>query len=194
MHGIPTPMKNLHKDGFNTIFHLLNFTTCNMCVLYLNYMRRMYVRMPLTPFKATFSLYFIYVDYNNYNKYNKKWKEYSNEELGTDKELSDKIMALETKLKQKDEYVFKFKNNPTDLRRIIEIEGMESYFGISSDDIKVFGKVGNRAMVQYKGMTYKVTEGDSIAGGRITVLDNEKLIFLKDDEEKRYSFSRSSRR
>tara|TARA_B100001250_G_scaffold54646_1_gene42320 strand:- start:319 stop:792 length:474 start_codon:yes stop_codon:yes gene_type:complete len=135
--------------------------------------------------------YFIYLDYNNYQKYNKRWKEYSNEELGTDKELSNKIIALETKLKDKEEYIFKFKNNPTDLRRIIEIEGMESYFGISSDDIKVYGKVGKRAIIQYKGRTYKVSIGDTIAGGQVTVLNNKELVFVKDDEEKHYSLTRT---
>ena len=138
---------------------------------------------------ATF--YFIYADYNNYTKYNKSWKEYSNEELGTDKELEDKILALETKLKNKEEYIFKFKNNPTDLRRIIEIEGMESYFGMSSDDIKVYGKVGKRAIVQYKGRTYKVSVGDTIAGGQITILNNKELVFVKDEEEKHYPLSRN---
>ena len=157
-------------------------------------LREIFIWNVLVGLSVVTTFYFIYVDYNNYNKYTKKWKEYSNEELGTDNELSNKIMELETKLKQKDEYVFKFKNNPTDLRRIIEIEGMESYFGISSDDIKVYGKVGNRAIVQYKGTTYKVTAGDSIAGGKITILDNEKLVFLKDDEEKHYPFFKSSRR
>ena len=78
-------------------------------------------------------LYYIYIDYNNYESYNNLWNEYSHEELGTDKILEDKIKKLETKIKKKEEYVFKFKNNPTDLRRIIEIEGMEGYFGLPRD-------------------------------------------------------------
>ena len=68
---------------------------------------------------------------------------------------------------------------------------MEGYFGISSDDIKVYGKVGKRAIVQYKGTTYKVSLGDTIAGGEIIVLNNKKLVFLRDDEETHYSLSRN---
>ena len=105
-------------------------------------LRETFIWNILIGFSSVIILYYIYVDYTNYNKFSSLWDDYSNEELGTDKELEDKIKNLETKLKNKDEYVFKFKNNPTDLRRIIEIEGMEGYFGISSDDIKVYGKVG----------------------------------------------------
>ena len=136
-------------------------------------------------------IYFLYLEYNNYNEYNIVWKDYAKEESGTDKELLDQINDLEAKLKSKDEYTFTFKkNNPTDLRRIIELEGMESYFGVSSNDIKVFAKVGNRAIIQYNGKPYKVTIGDTIAGGKITVLNNDELVFVKDGEEKHYSFKR----
>ena len=84
-------------------------------------------------------LYYLYLEYNNYNEYNIAWNAYSKEESGTDKELLSKINDLETKLKQKDEYKFTFKeNNPTDLRRIIELEGMESYFGVSSNDCLLY--------------------------------------------------------
>ena len=94
-------------------------------------------------------------------------------------------------MKEKDEYKFTFKeNNPTDLRRIIELEGMESYFGVSSNDIKVFAKVGDRAIVQYNGKPYKVALGDTIAGGKVTVLNNDELVFLRDGEEKHYSLKR----
>jgi len=136
-------------------------------------------------------IYFLYIEYNNYNEYTIAWNDYSKEESGTDKELLNKINDLETKLKNKDEYKFAFKkNNPTDLRRIIELEGMESYFGISSNDIKVFAKVGNRAIVQYNGKPHKVAVGDTIAGGKITVLNNDELIFVRDGEEQHYSLKR----
>jgi len=137
-------------------------------------------------------IYFLYLEYNNYQEYNIAWSDYSKEESGTDKELLSKINDLETKLKNKDEYKFTFKkNNPTDLRRIIEIEGMESYFGISSNDIKVFAKVGNRAIVQYNGKPYKVSVGDTIAGGKVTILNNDELVFVRDGEEKHYSLKRN---
>ena len=94
-------------------------------------------------------------------------------------------------MKEKDEYKFAFKkNNPTDIRRIIELEGMESYFGVETNDIKVFAKVGDRAIIQYNGKPYKVAVGDTIAGGKITVLNNDELIFVKDGEEKYYSLKR----
>ena len=136
-------------------------------------------------------IYFLYLEYNNYKEYTTVWNDYVKEESGTDKELLNKINELETKLKEKDEFEFTFKvNNPTDLRRIIEIEGMESFYGISSNDIKVFAKVGNRAIVQYNGKPYKVAVGDTIAGGKITVLNNDELVFVRDGEEKHYSLKR----
>ena len=136
-------------------------------------------------------LYYLYLEYNNYNEYNIAWNDYSKEESGTDKELLSKINDLETKLKQKDEYKFTFKeNNPTDLRRIIELEGMESYFGVSSNDIKVFAKVGDRAIIQYAGKPHKVALGDTIAGGQITILNNDELVFERDGIEQRFSLSR----
>ena len=136
-------------------------------------------------------IYFIYIEYNNYQEYSLVWNDYAKEESGTDKELLSKINDLETKLRKKDEYKFTFKkNNPTDLRRIIELEGMESYFGVSSNDIKVFAKVGNRAIVQYNGKPYKVAVGDTIAGGKVTILNNDELVFVRDGEEKHYSLKR----
>ena len=136
-------------------------------------------------------IYFLYLEYNNYKEYTTVWNDYVKEESGTDKELLNKINELETKLKEKDEFEFTFKvNNPTDLRRIIEIEGMESFYGISSNDIKVFAKVGNRAIVQYNGKPYKVAVGDTIAGGKITILNNDELVFVRDGEEKHYSLKR----
>ena len=155
------------------------------------YLREKFIWNLLIGISTIAILYYIYIDYNNYESYNNLWDEYSHEELGTDKALEDKIKNLETKLKKKEDYVFNFKNNPTDLRRIIEIEGMEGYFGISSDDIKVYGYVRNRAIVQYKGTTYKVSLGDTIAGGEIIVLNNKELVFLRDDEETHYSLSRN---
>ena len=136
-------------------------------------------------------LYYFYLEYNTYNKYTSVWNEYSKEETGTDKDLLSKINDLETKLKEKDEYKFAFKkNNPTDIRRIIELEGMESYFGVETNEIKVFGKVGNRALVQYNNKPYKLSVGDTIGGGQITVLNDNELIFVKDGEEKKYSLKR----
>ena len=116
------------------------------------------------------------------------WNEYSKEESGTDKELLSKINDLETKLKIKDENEITFKkNNPTDLSRIIEIEGIEGNVGRNSDDIRVFGNVGLRVAIGYMGKNYKVSVGDSIAGGKVTMINALELVFInKDGEEKHY--------
>ena len=136
-------------------------------------------------------IYFLYIEYNNYEEYNIAWEEYSKEESGTDKELLSKINDLETKLRKKDDYKFTFKkNNPTDLRRIIELEGMEGYVGMGSNEIQVYAKVGKRAVILYHGKTFKVAVGDTIAGGKITELNNEALVFVRDGEEKHYSLRR----
>ena len=147
-------------------------------------LRETFIWNALVGASVVFILYFGYLNYSNYQKYNKQWIEYSKEELGTDNELSNKIMALEAKLNQKEEYAFQFKNNPTDLRRIIQIEGMESYFGISSNDIKVLGRLGDRPIIQYKGKSYtNLTVGDTIAGGKIVNMTSKELTFVRGDEE-----------
>ena len=138
-------------------------------------------------------IYFLYLEYNNYKEYTTVWNTFEKQEQGTDKELLTQIKDLESKMGQKAENKFKFKKNmdPTDLRRVIEIEGQESYFGMAGNSIKVFGKVGDRAIVQYNGKPHKVAVGDTLSGGKIISISNEELIFIKQDgEEERHSFKR----
>ena len=136
-------------------------------------------------------IYFLYLEYQSYKEYTIAWNEYSKQQKGTDDELLSKIESLEQKLKEKSENKFTFKKeNPTDLKRIIELEGMENYFGVSSKDIKVFAKVGDRAIVQYAGKPHKVAQGDTIAGGKIIVLNDKELIFERDGVEQSFSLSR----
>ena len=136
-------------------------------------------------------IYFLYLEYNNYKEYNIVRNEFEKQETGTDKELLEKIKDLESKMEEKAQNKFIFKqDDPTDLTRIIKIEGMENYYNVSANEIKVFAKVGNRAIVQYNGKTHKIALGDTIGGGKITVLNNDELIFVKDGKEQSFSFKR----
>ena len=67
---------------------------------------------------------------------------------------------------------------------------MENYFGINSNDIQVYGIVAGRAMVGWENKTYKVAVGDTIAGGKITILNNQELVFVRNGEEIHYPLGR----
>ena len=87
-------------------------------------------------------VYYSYILYGYYDRNQSSWKDYSNEKAEMEKNEFDNespffkmIEDLEKKLQDKSANVFTFANNPADLRRIIEIEGMELYYGVGTNDI-----------------------------------------------------------
>jgi len=132
-------------------------------------------------------LYGLQVDLNEY------WNRFESTEIGTDEDLETKIQELESTLALRDQFKFKMENNPTNLSRVIEIEGLESFFGIGSGRINVKGILSSkdryRALIQFKNQTLYVVEGDTVAGGKINSISQTNLIFTKDGEKFVYDLS-----
>ena len=77
--------------------------------------------------------------------------------------------------------------DPTNLGRALNIEGLEDYYMSGSGKIHVDfiwtnKKNITKAAVQYKRKMHFLTQGDTLAGGKIVDLSPTKLIFEKDGE------------
>ena len=77
--------------------------------------------------------------------------------------------------------------DPTNLGRALKIEGLEEYYLSGSGKIHVDFIWTNKrnitkAAVQYKNKMHFLTQGDTLAGGKIAQLLPTKLIFEKDGE------------
>ena len=57
---------------------------------------------------------------------NEYYDKFKNEEVGTDKELENKVMNLENNYKFRDNLVFNISSDPADLNRVVSIEGSSS--------------------------------------------------------------------
>ncbi len=133
----------------------------------------------------------VYTGYHLYLIYNEKVKlrqTYDTEKMGTDKDLSDKVKLLEDKLMTQVNYKFKVKSIPTDITKVIAMDGVDfSNYGVSSLRFSagIFGSK-QHAIAQYKNNTIKVIVGDSIAGGTVEKITPTEVIFLKDGERFRH--------
>ena len=136
---------------------------------------------------ALISLFIFYKMYNLQVDVNEYWRKFDSEEIGTDKDLQSKINELEGKLGIRDDFEFKMVNDPTNLSRVIEIPGLESFFGVGSGQINVKGILTSKgkfkALIQFKNLTYYMAIGDTVAGGRIKSITETNLVFSKDGED-----------
>ena len=139
-----------------------------------------YIWKLLTAISILIIVYFVYIDINQVIAHNDLLEKLNSQEIGTDLALQDKISDLEKALAKKNNYLFELENNPTNLSRIIHIEGLESFFGISSKDIILKGIAGSKALVMYQNNHYSLSINDTISGGEIVSI-NEKSIELKKD-------------
>ena len=125
-------------------------------------------------------VYFIYIDINQVINHNNLLEKLNSQEIGTDSTLQNKISDLEKALAEKENYLFELENNPTNLSRIIHIEGLESFFGISSKDIILKGIAGSKALIMYQNNHYSLVVNDTISGGEIVSIDEKSIEFEKD--------------
>lgn len=142
---------------------------------------------------ALIALVMFYTLYNMQVNMNEYWRDFNSAEVGTDKDLQTKINELEDKLVTRDNFKFKMLNNPTNLSRVIEIEGLESQFGIGSGQINVKGiltsKSHFKALIQFKNSTYYLEKGDTIAGGKIKSISESNLVFSKNGDDIIYNLN-----
>ena len=136
------------------------------------------------------AIIFLYMSYSTYtlNTQLKKFQtKLEQEEAGSDTELRDMIEKLEENYSNRSDTQFKMKMDPTNLGRALKIEGLEEYYLSGSGKIHVDFIWTNKrnitkAAVQYKNKMYFLTQGDTLAGGKIAQLLPTKLIFEKDGE------------
>ncbi len=129
----------------------------------------------------------IYILYNMNGTIVRLQNNFNNEEIGTDKNLQNKVERLESSLIEKKEFKFKMKDNPSDLSSVIDFDGFESmgmYKHFKLENIW-FSKRRNKYMAELKiesGTNY-YTINDTISGGIIMDIFEKSLKFVKDNEE-----------
>ena len=141
----------------------------------------------LTGISALIIIYMAYSTYTLNEQLSKFERKLAKEEAGSDTELRDMIEELEANYSSRTDIKFKMNMDPTNLGRALNIEGLEDYYMSGSGKIHVDFIWTNkenitRAAIQYKRKMHFLTEGDTLAGGKIIELSPTKLIFEKDGE------------
>ena len=123
---------------------------------------------------------------------NEYYNKFKNEEVGTDKELENKVSDLENNYKFRDNLVFNISSDPADLNRVVSVEG--SSRGKKRRSLWVSGIINrgnnnNIAIMNYKDQSFNVVKGDSVAGGVIEDITPTEVIFNKNDKIIKYNLS-----
>ena len=123
---------------------------------------------------------------------NEYYDRFKNEEVGTDKELENKVMNLENNYKFRDNLVFNISSDPADLNRVVSIDGSSS--GKKRKSLWVSGIINrannnNIAIMNYKEQAFNVVKGDSVAGGVILDITPTEVIFNKNEKTIKYNLS-----
>ena len=123
---------------------------------------------------------------------NEYYDRFKNEEVGTDKELENKVMNLENNYKFRDNLAFNITSDPADLNRVVSIEGSSS--GKKRKSLWVSGIINrgnnnNIAIMNYKEQSFNVVKGDSVAGGVILDITPTEVIFNKNEKTIKYNLS-----
>ena len=125
--------------------------------------------------------------YSNYDKYSAEVKKEKKAKKGLGDKEEEQIQTLEKMYQEKRDNKFIIADNPTALSRVIKIQGLEDDYQSSSNTVKtliVYGKEPKlKAIVLHEGKKHTVEQGDSIAEGKIKIIDSEKLVFIKDGIE-----------
>tara|TARA_B110001454_G_scaffold95617_1_gene90708 strand:+ start:2570 stop:3061 length:492 start_codon:yes stop_codon:yes gene_type:complete len=123
---------------------------------------------------------------------NEYYNKFKNEEVGTDKELENKVSDLENNYKFRDNLVFNISSDPADLNRVISVDGSPG--GKKRKSLWVSGIINrgnnnNIAIMNYKDQSFNIVKGDSVAGGVIVDITPTEVIFNKNDKTIKYNLS-----
>ena len=143
---------------------------------------------------VTYSLYF------DNDGYIKLLEDFESEEIGTDKDLKEKVQKLEISLKDKQDFITdgsetKYyiapEDNPSNLMSVIQIEGFESMGSqhIKIDNIWYSGKSNSykaHLINSYGDIVYNLSVNDTISGGKIIDMGLGFVVFEKDNERFKY--------
>ena len=147
------------------------------------------ISLTVASFAVLISMFNFFQIGTSANEYYDKFK---NEEVGTDKELENKVMNLENNYKFRDNLVFNISSDPADLNRVVSIEGSSS--GKKRKSLWVSGIINrgnnnNIAIMNYKEQSFNVVKGDSVAGGVILDITPTEVIFNKNEKTIKYNLS-----
>lgn len=128
--------------------------------------------------------YFGWELYKIYEEKSELWATYDNEATGTDKILSEKVREMEAGFQAQQDYKFKISDIPTDLTKVIALDGLDfSGYGVSSVRFSAgIAASKNYAIGHYHDQIYHITAGDSIAGGVVTSVTATQVTFERDGD------------
>lgn len=149
---------------------------------------------------ATYSTYILY--YSN-NDYVSLLNSFESEEIGTDRELKQKVQKLEISLKEKQDFITdgsetKYyiapEDNPSNIMSVINLEGFES---MGSQHLKIENIWYSRKNNNYKAnlinsygqLISYMTVNDTISGGQIIAIGDNYVVFQKDNETFTYDLT-----
>ena len=141
--------------------------------------------------------YALYFDNDGYTKL---LEDFESEEIGTDKDLKEKVQKLEISLKEKQDFITdgsesKYyiapEDNPSNLMSVIQIEGFES---MGSQHLKIESiRYSNRnkkykasLINSYGDIIFNLSVNDTISGGKIIDMGRDFVVFEKDNERFTY--------
>ena len=141
-----------------------------------------------------------YALYFDNGRYIKLLEDFESEEIGTDRQLKEKVQKLEVSLKAKQEFITdgsetKYyiapEDNPSNLMSVIQIEGFESMGSqhIKIDNIWYSGKSNSykaHLVNSYGDIVYNLSVNDTISGGKIIDMGLGFVVFEKDNERFTY--------
>ena len=147
--------------------------------------------------------YSTYTLYYSNDDYTLLINTFESEEIGTDKELKEKVQKLEISLKEKQDFITdgsetKYyiapEDNPSNIMSVIDIEGFES---MGSQHLKIENIWYSRKNNSYKAnlinsygqLISYMTVNDTISGGQIIAIGDNYVVFQKDNETFTYNLT-----
>ena len=142
----------------------------------------------LLVFSGITILYSAYQIWTAYQDKNTLWYTYNTEQIGTDQVLQNKVTKLEKDLTLRKDSEFKLKEDPTNLANVIPIgDGYSFYRGSSALRVETIFISANGALsvvLNHRSVSHVVSEGDSVAGGIVLEINENKIKFMKEGELK----------
>ena len=131
--------------------------------------------------------YMLYSTYSLNTELSTFEKRLAQEEVGSDTELRTMIAKLEKNYSGRELKKFKMKEDPTHFGRALKIPELEGHYLSGSGKIHVdFIWINESnlttAAITYRNKRYHLSQGDTLAGGKIIKLSPTKLIFEKEGE------------
>ena len=147
--------------------------------------------------------YSTYTLYYSNDDYTLLINTFESEEIGTDRELKEKVQKLEISLKEKRDFITdgsetKYyiapEDNPSNIMSVIDLEGFES---MGSQHLKIENIWYSRKNNNYKAnlinsygqlISYMMVN-DTISGGKIIAIGDNYVVFQKDNETFTYDLT-----